>query len=943
MSHKKSVLAIAISSVLFGAPAIAQPAPAGTEGAAATSTISAPAVRGKVQNQRGNFLSGAIVSLEGTNRETRTDSQGNFRFNDLAPGTYQVSVDYLGYDRQQASAQVSASSGESLTFTLSQSGAIVGLEEVVVYGVSTRDAQARALNAQRASDNIKSVLSSDYLGRFPDTNVAESMQRLVGASIQRDQGDGRYVNVRGAPLEYANVSIDGVVLPSPDGGTRAIDLDTIPSDVISNLELTKAITPDMDSDAIAGNINIVTQGALDSAGRVLRGNLAGGKNENGLGGDVYRMGFTYGDVLNEEQSLGFLVSANQSKSDKFVDNVEHVWGLADNGQFLAEETEFKDYETTRTRTGISARMDFAPNDDTHFYLSHTYSKFEDEEKRDTLGIEYERYTADSTSLQSVAGRATIQKELRNRTVENTINSTAFGGSHQLSGGMAVDYTLAYTKAEQAYPDRDYFLYREASRPALGIDFTNPDLPRYSVLDGDGQVVRTDFNFAPEDFNWRRYERRFGDAQDKEQSYAINFSIPGQMNNAYSTLKFGAKARLREKFNDEDRFRNSEGEGAPAFSDVIIDRQSLPFGGRYNNGPKFRSDFVSAFGPTLENSDYLPRIAASITSDFDASEDIVAAYGMQKLEWERTSVVYGLRVEHTSTEGSAAEFDDDLELATPLTEKNSYTKWFPSVHLRHELENDVILRAAYSTAISRPNFADLVPYFIVEDRVSGRGSLDIGNPDLDPAYAHNFDLLAEYYIEPLGLISGGIFYKDISDPIFKSRTTLTEGDFAGFRRTRPENGSNGELYGMELNWQQRLDFLPGYWGGLGFIANYTYTESSADLPFGAGKTDLQGTSRDSYNLALQYDLQRFSAQLAYNYRSEYVDSFDTAEPELNVFWDERGTLDLTASYDISDNFTVFLEATNLTDSEGRRYQGNTSRVYEVEKFGESWLIGVRANF
>ncbi|MFU8765405.1 MAG: carboxypeptidase regulatory-like domain-containing protein, partial [Haliea sp.] len=260
MKHKKSILAIAISSVLVGAPAFSQQIPVGSEGAATSSSINAPAVRGKVVNQRGNFLAGAIVRLEGTNRETRTDSQGNFRFDDLAPGTYQVSIDYLGYDRQQASAQVSAATGESLTFTLSQSVAAVGLEEIVVYSVSTRDAQARALNAQRASENIKTVLSSDYLGRFPDTNIAESMQRLAGASIQRDQGDGRYVNVRGAPLEYANVSIDGVVLPSPDGGTRAIDLDTIPSDVISNLELTKAITPDMDADAIAGNINIITQG-----------------------------------------------------------------------------------------------------------------------------------------------------------------------------------------------------------------------------------------------------------------------------------------------------------------------------------------------------------------------------------------------------------------------------------------------------------------------------------------------------------------------------------------------------------------------------------------------------------------------------------------------------------------------------------------------------------
>jgi TonB-dependent receptor len=303
----------------------------------------------------------------------------------------------------------------------------------------------------------------------------------------------------------------------------------------------------------------------------------------------------------------------------------------------------------------------------------------------------------------------------------------------------------------------------------------------------------------------------------------------------------------------------------------------------------------------------------------------------------------LRVEYTSTEGEAAEFDADEEIATPQKESNSYTNWFPSVHLRHELDNEVILRAAYSTAVSRPNFQDLVPYVIIEDRESGRGTIELGNPDLNETFAHNFDLLAEYYIEPLGLISGGLFYKDISDPIFESSTTLTEGEFAGFRQTRPENGRNGELYGFELNWQQRFDFLPGYWAGLGIFANYTFTESSADLPFGAGKTDLQGTSRDTYNLALQYDINRFSTKLSYNYRSEYIDAFDTSDPSLNIYWDERGTLDLTASFDINDTFAVYLEATNLTDSKGLRYQGNTSRVYEHEKFGESWLIGIKASF
>lgn len=936
MIYKKSILALAISSALVGAPALAQQE-TGSQNVVVNS-IDAPALRGKVVNARGDFLRGATVRLEGSNREVVTDGQGNFRFENVPAGNYRVSVEYLGYESQRAQAQVSGTSGQNLEFTLIPAV----LDEVVVYGSSMRDAQARALNAQRNADSIKSILSSDYLGRFPDANVAESMQRLPGAAIQRDQGDGRYVNVRGAPLEYSNVSIDGVLLPSPDGGTRGIDLDTIPADVIANLELTKSLTADMDADAIAGNINIVTRGSLDSPDRILRFNAHGGRNEQGSG-DNNRFGFTWGDALNADRTLGFLFSASHSESENEVDNVEHLWSANDDGEYFVEETEFKDYVTKRNRTGISARFDYAPDANTHFYLSHTYSKFEDEEHRDTMIIEWADPTATSTGVRGIAGETAFEKELRNRTVENTINSTVFGGEHFLQNGMELDYSLAYSKSTQKHPERDYLAYELGYEPAVAYDYSSPKKPRYSVLDANGNVVSNDFNFSADDYEFGSYERRFGDSEDTEQAYAINLTIPGTMNGAYRTTKVGAKVRQREKSNDEDRIRNKEGVGAPSFADIAIGTQSRPFGGRYHNGPKFNRNFVSTYGPILENEDYEPRIEASITGDYEVSEDIYSAYAMQKLEWERTSLVYGLRVEHTKTEGSAAEFDADLETAIPLTADNSYTNWFPSVHLRHELENGMIFRAAYSTGISRANFTDLAPFRIVEDRATGAGSVKLGNPDLDPAYAHNFDLLLEYYIEPLGLISGGVFYKDISDPIFTATSRVTSGPFAGFEQERPENASKGEIYGFELNWQQRMDYLPGYWSGLGFLVNYTNTHSSVDLPFGAGTSEMEGTSRHTYNVALQYDLNRFSTQLSYNYRSEFIDEFNTADPSLNVYWDGRSTLDLTASYELNDNLSLHLEATNLTDTQGMRYQGNTSRVFELEQFGRSWMLGVNARF
>lgn len=901
----------------------------------ASQQLDSPAIRGQLSDDRNVFLQGAIIRLVGTNRETTTDRQGRFRFENLAEGAYQVEISYLGYAVKTVEALVTADRGADLTLRFANN------QVEVLNIVGSRDAQSRALNIQRASDNVKSVVSADYLGRFPDDNVAEAMQRLVGASIQRDQGEGRYVNVRGAPLEFANISIDGVSIPSPDSGTRAVDLDTIPSDVISILELTKAITPDMDADAIAGNINIITQGALDSQGRILRGKLSGGKNEKGSG-DAFKASLTFGDKFNGTEKAGFLFSAQHSETNRVTDNVEHSWMQLDNGAYVPEVTEFKDYELKRVRTGLSGRFDFRVDDNKHFYLSHNYSRFKDDEYRDTLGIEWERHTADSNQQAGVAGRATFDKELRHRTVVNTINTTVVGGRMDMSNYSA-DFQASYSTAKQEYPNRDYLVYRERSRPRVAYDFSNPDLPSFQVLTANGDVVRTDFNFAPADMNWRRYERRTGGAEETEQAYALNFTVPGEFAGTYSELKFGAKARFKDKENDENRFRNSVGANAPAYAEMIIGKQSQPFDGYYNNGPKLRRDFVSAYRDIFENADFLDRGAASITADYQAKEDVLAAYAQNKVDWDNTTLLFGARVEQTKNSGQAFSYDAETGSATLVDASKNYTKVFPSAHLRHELENGVILKAAYSTGLRRPNFVDLVPYFIVEDRSSGNGTLDIGNVDLKPTYAHSFDLTGEYYIAPSGLISAGVFYKDLSDPIFKARSEISEGEFAGFRMVRPENGKGGYLYGMELNWQQALSFLPGAFSGLGFIANYTHTKSQADLPFGIGKTELNGTSRHTVNLALQYDIEKFSTQLSYNYRSEYIDAFDTANPDLNLYWDGRGTLDYTASYKLSKNLSLFVEASNLTDSKAIRYQGERNRVYEHEQFGRAWQLGLSGKF
>jgi TonB-dependent receptor len=220
-------------------------------------------------------------------------------------------------------------------------------------------------------------------------------------------------------------------------------------------------------------------------------------------------------------------------------------------------------------------------------------------------------------------------------------------------------------------------------------------------------------------------------------------------------------------------------------------------------------------------------------------------------------------------------------------------------------------------------------------------VELGNPDLDATYSHNIDLMADYYLRPFGVVSAGVFYKRLSDVIFD---VTGNRPFEGqeWRVTEPENGDKGRVYGVELNWQQGLTFLPSAFGNLGVFANYTYTDSKADLPLGFGTVQLPGQSDHTLNAGLYYEDDRFDTRLAYNYRSKFIDSVSLDGRGFDIFWDERAQLDLTASVRINESFQIFGEASNLTDTRQNRFSGVRNRVYEREGFGRVFLVGLRMN-
>ena len=532
MTSTHRLLSIAVATALM-APVAIQAQEEATITVAQAQTVLAGMVKGET---RGNLLEGAIVKVKGTNRQVTTDREGAFTIKGLIPGSYTLEVSYVGYDDK--SVQVSIAEGrQEIEIALGATMDDLGSMKVQ----SIRDTQTETLSRQKAAMNIKNFVSADSIGRFPDPNAAEALQRVPGVTMQRDQGEGRYINIRGASKEYTTIALDGVTLPSPDAETRAIDLDTIPTDIISSIEVSKAITPDIDADSIGGQVNIVTQGAFDSDKTIIR--ATGGYGQNTLGGGSnYRLAATAGDTFNDK--FGVLVSATHTSTDRETDNIETSWDKVDNDdgdEFVGpEEIAIKDYsQVLRERTALTARFDYRMTDSDRFHLTATHSKFKDDEYRNSTEFEADGFASGSNETKGTYNDIELVRELRHREVENTINTYAFGGEHEF-GSTFLDYTLSTSTSKQEYPNRQYLQY-ETTMSNVTYDYSDKEYP---VFNGSSSGLKAD------DYEFKAYEMEEQESEDKEDALAVNLETPYMLGDYFATAKFGLKVRSRNKKNEK---------------------------------------------------------------------------------------------------------------------------------------------------------------------------------------------------------------------------------------------------------------------------------------------------------------------------------------------------------------------------------------------------------
>ena len=897
-----------------------------------TGTLPAEAadIRGRVvNNATNNAAASAIVTIEGTSTRTVADDDGSFELRDVSPGAHVLVVRYIGLPETR----VTFTAGDTATFEEIRIGKEI-IEELVVSG--QREADRKALQAKLAADQIEEVLYSDDVGKLPDQNVAEAVKRLPGISVANDQGEGRYVVIRGVSPNLANVSVNGQQAPVPEPEGRQIKLDDIPSSLIGSIKVIKSLTPDRDANAIAGEVEIDTLSAFDFNRTFANARVYYGRYDMN-GKNPYGLDATAGSVFGSDKEFGAVVSINFDRRPIESQNIQGSanWRLV-NGFTVPDDFRLRDYNLVRKRQGAVLNLDWKPADTVKLHLRSTYSKFSDNEYRDQVRYEIATPITNQTATGGTfASRSTlfIRRRIEN---DKTFNFN-FGGEVEVAAGE-LKGEFSYGRAEKRDPLRSEFQFRTGNNAIPSTYDVSVD--PFIVTPG-AQSLNTALYGARQ----VNYDTRL--AVDNLFQFALDYTHPLEVGDR-STWKIGAKYTTRKKNNDRD-FQAYTLSGFTADDVDYLARREI-YDGRYPYGP--RIDYYAAqklvtARPTTIAFDLAGSRVNDLANDYQIKEKVVATYAMTTLKFGALTVIPGVRMEHTSNDflGKLITPTTPLGSGYNTSGSRSYTNWFPGVNVRYDVDTHLVLRAAVTTAIARPNFAELAPYISVD---TGAATVTQGNPNLKALKAVNGDLSAEYYLPNQGVLSVSAFYKHIDDPTYLEGLPGVTGTYGGLTVTNalvttPRNADKAIVKGIELNAQTQLTFLPSPLDGFGIGGTITFVSAKQSGLF--GRTDEISMPLQSKRVAAAqvfYEKHGFTARLAYSYRSPYLDTVG-AGPATDQFTDSNGQLDAKASYEITHNVIVFTEASNLTDAPWRRYVGVKAQLAERERYGWSLRGGVQIKY
>lgn len=876
-----------------------------------------------IDAETGLGLPGVTIRVSGSTNGTVSSPEGRFAVRGLPQGQHEIGFEYLGYQTERRSVMLDGGV-ESLDIRLQPQA--IDVEGLTVVG--RRRGQAAALNQQRSSPTITNVVAADQIGRFPDANVGDAVKRIPGIVVMQDQGEARFGLIRGTEPRLNSVMINGERVPSAEAEVREVQLDLVPSDMIAQVEVTKALTPDMDADAIGGSVNLITR----SAPAERRVSATFGSGYNFLSGEPMVIGSGVFGQRFADGRLGVVLSGSYFDHQLGSDNIEAEWADEGNGAFI-EEFQVREYQVQRIRRSVSAGLDFRIDPANTVTWRSIYNRRDDWENRFRLVIKLDEPDASGNAMAEVERQSKGglgNDRIDNRRLEDQrTQSHSLSGEHIL-GGALLTWSAQWARASEERPNERY------------IQFIQEDVPVVANL---SDLRRPSFALpatVPSDFELDELTEEFQSTRDTDLTGRVDLAIP--VGSGGSEIQFGGRIRDKEKVRDND-FYEYDAMTISSLADAgVADYTNGDFrAGSYQAGTFATETFLG--GLPLDDGSQFDRerlFDEFVPANFTADERIVAGYAMleQKVGSD-VDLIVGARVEQTTVDYTGFEYIDDDESFSPTAGAREYTNVFPSLIANVRLTPRSNLRAAWTNTIARPNYYDLVPYRIVN---LADAELEVGNPDLDPTTSMNFDVLYEHFLADVGLVSAGVFYKDIDDFIFgytldDAVDPVTGAVFGEI--TRPENGGAATILGFEVALQRSLPL------GFGIYGNYTFSESSVDgLPI-PGREDedlpLPGTAKHTGNGSLSYDNSLFSLRASVNIQDSFIDPGEVgSEAFSDRYYDRAITVDLNGEVRLTPTVRAFFEANNLTDQPLRYYQGVSDRLMQEEYYHRRVQLGIKAD-
>lgn len=812
--------------------------------------------------------------------------------------------------------------------------------EIVVTG-AILSAQQESIELKRGALNLTDIAASDSVGRFPDQNAAAALSRLPAVAVQRDQGQERYIQVRGAPNRWTSVSIDGIPMVGVDegGDTRAFRFDAIPAVLLSQMVINKSLTSDLQADAVVATIDLRTYSPMERKGLHVSGDAGYGFMD--LGGGEQRQGSLRLSWSND--NFGVVVGGSHYRRKQLTDNRE-VGAYDANGP---TEFDVRQYQIERWNNGLFGGVDYSPQEGQRLYAKAIFSEFNDNEQRNQYEFRLDRATGgtrtqDSGTLTGVPLRGSFNfGEYRNRNYIGTV-----GGDYETEDGLSASFKFNYTRTENtSYLPLVQASTSGANNLSLSYDNSNPNFPIVSIngafnqasLSNSGAYVIAARQKTVSDSYTAKFDiaKEMGDLTLSAGGLYADREIDGTLFSTANMAMIGAQgASVGQPFD---------------INSYVTDRPwdtGFPLGVTLNyvDNVAMRRDIDSLLARMQTAGLYNPALDTPESDRYAQREKTLAGYVMAKVESGPLTAVGGVRVERYSMNNKGTVIAGSV--ATPLTYDDSKVDFFPSLNLKYAATDHLVLRLAGQRSISRPAYGAIRVGASIND-TNSPGTIGGGNPALRPEYTWGADASIEYYLPGNGMISVAGFHRWVDNVLYQNQAVVGSDfyNFGGIDRSNyllsgTYNGESGKLYGVEFNLLKQFDFLPGALNGFGFQGNVTLLDGSFNTPTETGIA-FQGMSKTIANASLFYEKYGVSARVSYQWRSHWLDTLGGMGS--GEYRQGYKNLDVSLRYALNDNLTLFADLANLTNEKYIAYQGTPATPTEVEQIGSRYLFGVRFSF